>query len=174
GPDASSCAPSVSAPVRTAPPRVHGRMPSSARRTAPGPCARLQAVRERWSSMQPARSARHAGPARRRRSARTVGRLVLLAIALLALALVLSPPGLGLASAHGGDPGDESGQGVPNNPRRQCINREPRWDVERGMWVYVCLDPRPDPGGQEDSGVSEPSDGPPGPSSDVGTGGYDI
>src|SRR4030095_13833889 len=71
-------------------------MPSSARRTAPGPRARLQAVRERWSSMQPARSARHAGPTRRRRSARTVSRLVLLAIALLALALVLSP--LGLAS----------------------------------------------------------------------------
>src|SRR4029453_3408854 len=111
GPDASSCAPSVSAPVRTAPPRVHGRMPSSARRTAPGPCARLQAVRERWSSMQPARSARHAGPARRRRSARTVGRLVLLAITLLTLALGLSPLGLGLASA------DDEGGETDGTPR---------------------------------------------------------
>ena len=111
--------------------------------------------------MQPARSARHAGPAHRRRSARTVSRLVLLAIALLALALVLSPLGLGLASADAGDAGDESGPGVQNN----CIHRDAYYTYERG-WVYVCLDHRPGSGGQEESGGGPGTPGDPPPPGD--------
>src|SRR4030095_14060481 len=128
-------------------------MPSSARRTAPGPCARLQAVRERWSSMQPARSARHAGPARRRRSARSVRRLVLLAIALLALALVLSPLGLGLARRDDG--GGDAGPGV--QVFNDCNHRNTYFTDGTGAVLVCPWRPTNSPGGQSGNDVTPDS-----------------